>query len=276
MVPVKPLVLSRMASISFRIDASERLDHPPRAGDRTERTAAETAAHDADGKADHFPRRQLGVAIAGMGGAGIGRVVDRVHFRRRQRDRRRLTHTSCRRGAAPGRGRWTRCFQMQRARGVGVKRRVGGHRLERRQPHHHALALGHARGVVHVGPVGDAPPLGDGVADGDGAANVLHRPDRLAGGGAGGDLDDGAFGVAIDQDVGLGVEQQRAAHLVRPVIVMGDAAQRRLDAAQNHGHVLVRLAAALGIDQGGAVGPSAALAAGGIGDVGTDAPVRGV
>jgi hypothetical protein len=40
------------------------------------------------------------------------------------------------------------------------------------------------------------------------------------------DFDHGALGVAVEQDVGLGVDQDRAAHLVRPVVVMRDAAQR--------------------------------------------------
>ena len=45
------------------------------------------------------------------------------------------------------------------------------------------------------------------------------------------DFDQRSLGIAIEQQVRLGVEQDRPAHLVGPVVVMGDTAQRRLDAA---------------------------------------------
>ena len=75
------------------------------------------------------------------------------------------------------------------------------------------------------------------------------------------DLDDGALGIAVEQDVGLGVGKDRAAHLVGPVVVMGDPAQRALDAAKDDRHVAERLAAALGVDDHRAVGPPTAFAA---------------
>ena len=86
-------------------------------------------------------------------------------------------------------------------------------------------------------------------------------------------LDHGALGVAVDEQVGLGVRQDRAADLVGPVIVVGDAAQRRLDAAEHDRHVLVGLAAALRVDDGRAVRPLSALAAGRVGVVVAQAAV---
>ena len=89
-------------------------------------------------------------------------------------------------------------------------------------------------------------------------------------------LDDRALGVAVDQQVALGVGEDRAAHLVGPVVVMGDAAQRGLDAAEHDRHVLVGLAAALRVDDGAAVRPRAALAAGRVGVVAAQPAVRRV
>jgi hypothetical protein len=40
-----------------------------------------------------------------------------------------------------------------------------------------------------------------------------------------GQFDERALGVAEEQQVGLGIRQHRAAHRVRPVVVVGDAAQ---------------------------------------------------
>ncbi len=91
-----------------------------------------------------------------------------------------------------------------------------------------------------------------------------------------GHLDDCPFGIAVQQQIGLGVDQQRRAHLVLPVVVMGNAAQRGFNAAEDHRHILVRLTAALGIGHAGPVGPLASLAACGIGVVGADLAVGGI
>jgi hypothetical protein len=83
MTPVKPGVLSRISSISCRIDASERLwmMRPFVLGDRAEGAAAEAAAHDVDREADHLPGRDLRVAIARVRRAGVGQAEDVVHLR---------------------------------------------------------------------------------------------------------------------------------------------------------------------------------------------------
>ena len=87
------------------------------------------------------------------------------------------------------------------------------------------------------------------------------------------DLDDGALGVAVDQQVGARVDQDRAADLVRPVVVVGDAAQAGLDAADHDGDVAERLAAALRVDDHRAIGPLAAAPPGRIRVVGAQPPV---
>ena len=90
------------------------------------------------------------------------------------------------------------------------------------------------------------------------------------------DVDDLPLGVAVDQQVGLGIQQHRAAHLLRPVVEMRDAPQRGLDAADDDGHVLVGLAHPLRIDDDGAIGTLAALAARRVRIVAADALVGGV
>jgi hypothetical protein len=57
---------------------------------------------------------------------------------------------------------------------------------------------------------------------------------------------------------------------------MRDAAQAAFDAAQHDGHVLERLAAALAVDDGGAVRPLAAYIARGVGVVAADFAIRRV
>jgi hypothetical protein len=132
---------------------------------------------------------------------------------------------------------------------------------------------------VDVGGV-DLEPAQAGVvvaaAHKGGAAHVGDVLDGFAPAQAVGNLNQGALGVAVQQQVALGVHHDAAAHLVAPVVVVGDAAQAAFDAAQDDGHVLEGLAAALAVDNGRAVGPLAADVAGGVGVVGADLPVSGV
>ena len=74
-----------------------------------------------------------------------------------------------------------------------------------------------------------------------------------------------ALGHAVDQQVSLGVEQQRAAHLVFPEIIVGETAQRGLDAADYHRYIPIGLFQAGGIDDGGTVGTGAVAIAGSVG-----------
>ena len=70
---------------------------------------------------------------------------------------------------------------------------------------------------------------------------------------------------AVDEDVGARVEQYRALELVLPVVVVGQTTQARLDAADDNGGVLERLADEVAVDRDGAVGAVTLLATRGIG-----------
>ncbi len=130
--------------------------------------------------------------------------------------------------------------------------------------------------VVHGGRV-DLVPAGDRVAPHEGgAAHVGDRAHRLARRQPMRDLDDRALGIAVHQQVAFGVHQDGAAHLVLPVVVMGDPPQRAFDAAHDQRHVAIGLAAALGIHQRAAIGTPAADAARGVGIVAADLAVGGV
>jgi hypothetical protein len=89
-----------------------------------------------------------------------------------------------------------------------------------------------------------------------------------------GDLDGLELAGTVDEDVGPRVEEDGAADVVAPVVVVGEAAQGGLDAAENDGDALVQLAKAVGVDDDGPVGH-----AGGVGGVGIERPLpleRGV
>lgn len=70
---------------------------------------------------------------------------------------------------------------------------------------------------------------------------------------------------AVDEDVGARIEQYRTLELVLPVVVVGQTAQARLDAADDDGSVLERLTDEIAVDRDGTVGAVTFLAAGGIG-----------
>ena len=103
-----------------------------------------------------------------------------------------------------------------------------------------------------------------GVGD---AAHVAQVLDRLARGEPAGDRHDLVLAHAEDDQVGLGVEHDRPADGVAPVVVMRQPAERGLDAAGDDRHARKRLAGALAVGNRRAVGPQADLAAGRIGVV---------
>jgi hypothetical protein len=84
------------------------------------------------------------------------------------------------------------------------------------------------------------------------------------------------LGVAIDQKISLRIQQDRAAHLLRPIIKMRNAAQRCFNSADDDRHVLERFTNALRIDDDGAVRALAAGAVRSVGIIAADAPLRGV
>jgi hypothetical protein len=98
----------------------------------------------------------------------------------------------------------------------------------------------------------------------------------LTSGGAMGNFDEGTLGVAIHQQVGFRIQQHRTAHLVRPVVVMGNATQAGFDAADHDRRVGIGLAAALAVDNHRPIRALAAFVVGGVGVVMAQASVGGV
>ena len=137
------------------------------------------------------------------------------------------------------------------------------------------MGLDHT-GLVHHGGIHLEPAVFGAAAEERRAAHVGDAFHRIAAGNAVRHFDQGALGVAIQQDVALAVHHDGAAHLVAPVVIVGNAAQRTLDATQHDGHILVGLAAALAVDDGRTVRALAAHVAGGVGIVAADLAVRRV
>jgi len=88
------------------------------------------------------------------------------------------------------------------------------------------------------------------------------------------DLDDSPLSHAVDEEIRLGGDEHRRLHGVGPVVVVRDAAERRLDAAGDDRHARERLAAPLRVDRGRAVGPLAGAAARRVRVVVSPLPVR--
>ena len=86
----------------------------------------------------------------------------------------------------------------------------------------------------------------------------------------------GAFGVAIQQQICFSVNQNGAAHLVLPIVVMRNAAQRRFNATNDDGHIRVSLTAALAVHQHTAVGSLAAYTPCGVSVITADFSISGV
>src|SRR6185436_17454471 len=83
------------------------------------------------------------------------------------------------------------------------------------------------------------------------AAQVAHLLDALAPLEPLGQLPDRALAHAEDDQVGLGVEQDRAPYLLAPVVEVRDASQRRLDAPDHDRHAREGPARQVRIDDGG-------------------------
>jgi len=103
--------------------------------------------------------------------------------------------------------------------------------------------------------------------------NPLTSPPR---GEVAGDRDDGPLAHAEDEQVRLRRHEHGRLHGVRPVVVVRDPPQRRLDAADHHGDALRGLAAALRVDRRRAVGAQAGAAARRVRVVVAALPVRRV
>ena len=137
----------------------------------------------------------------------------------------------------------------------------------------------HPPGSIYAGGVNFKPVFAAGIigATHKGRSahigNVLHG---LAGRQTVGNFDNRTLGVAIQKQITFGVYHHRAANFVRPVVVMGNAAQASFDSAQDNRNVFVGFAAALAVDNGGAVGALAANVTGGVGIIAANFSIRGV
>ena len=79
---------------------------------------------------------------------------------------------------------------------------------------------------------------------------------------------------AIDDKVGARVAEDASAQTVLPVVIVGEASQRSLDATQHHGHIGIELFEYLGIHYRGIVGAHTMTTARSIGIVATQTTVR--
>ena len=130
--------------------------------------------------------------------------------------------------------------------GVGIGALVGLQRV---------VVIGFDRGKMHLFALFDEE---------DRAAHVADLADRHAAVEQLGHGDEDLLAHAVGNHVGAAVHEQGAAHPVVPVVVVREAAQRRLQPAEDDRNIAVGLADAVGIDDGGAVGAQSRLAAGGI------------
>ncbi len=108
------------------------------------------------------------------------------------------------------------------------------------------------------------------------ATQVANGVDRLATRQTMGQRHQRTLGVAEQQDVGLGIGQHRTPHLVRPVVVMRNAPQAGLDAADDDRRAGIGLARTLGIHRHRAVRAFARLGVGRVGIVRANLAVGGV
>ena len=185
-------------------------------------------------------RRQLGLAAQRQ----IGNELDRLHAS----DRGSIAGTAGTAGAGrspaacgiSGRSLFLGAALALRlglltGRHVGIDMRLDLARLVHRgRIHLEPARFGRAaeeRGPTHIG-------------------DLLHRLPR---GNAVRHFHQRTLGIAVEQDVALAVHHDGAANLVTPVVVVGNTAQRPFNAAQHDGHILVGFAAALAVDDGGAV-----------------------
>ena len=130
--------------------------------------------------------------------------------------------------------------------GIGIVAHAGGHVLKGGDGD---AVIGAERGIADHD--GSAPDIGHG---GDG--QLLFQPP--------GDLNAGGFPHAVNQNIRPGVHQGAAAHLVIPVVVVGEAAERGFQPADDNGQVGKSFPGPVGIDDHRPVRPQAHLLAGGI------------
>ena len=110
---------------------------------------------------------------------------------------------------------------------------------------------------IHLGGVDFSPIQRRGTTHKGRATHVNDVLHRLFGSQAMRHLDDGTLGVAVQQQITLGVDHDRSANLVLPIVVVGNAPQRAFNAAHDDGHIFEGLTATLAVNNGSAVWPLA-------------------
>ena len=217
-------------------------------GKRAKVTAAEAAAVMGQRElhlfnARHAARRRIGGVI----GALIGQAVDVIQFLAFQRGHGRVLHQQfivvAFADGAPVDGV---LIPVLDAEGFGVGALIGFQQV-----------VVKGCGNVVVDGIG-------GVAEIDRSAHVADFADRHAAVEQFRHTQKDVFAHAVGQQVCAAVHEDRAAHLVVPVVVMRKAAERGFQTAEDDGHVAVCLADAVGIDDDRAVGAFAHHAARGV------------
>ena len=239
--------------------------------DAAEGATAEAAAEDRHRVLDHLVRGDR-LGVTRVRSAGVGQAVELVHLRFGQRQRRRCLHhrlpvVHLHQGDGIVRIR----VVVDDPRRLGELPLVGGDGLEAGNELKCGIRSAEF-GIVRSHELGRLAGA-EGVGH---AAEVAHLFDGLALFEALGDFDDVCFAHAVDEQVGLAIEQDGALHRIGPVIVMGEPAQGGFHPAGDHGHTAERLPAALGVDERRPVRAQPNSAAGGIGVVVADLLVRRV
>ena len=228
-----------------RVVATRLHDAPLMERERAERALAEAAA--AAGEAEpHLldGRHAAGLLVHRVVRAREGQAVDGVHLGLRKRGGRRVLHDELVVGirlhqTLPDEGIAVGVLHGEAARVVqGIGLQVG----ERGQLHRIVDVRKRVRAV-------------------DGAVDEREVVDGQARGKRVGYLNHGALPHAEAHEVGPGVQQDGALHLVRPVVVVREPPQARLDAAQHDGRLLERAADEVAVDDGRVVRAQARLPA---------------
>ena len=229
--------------------------------DRTEGAAAKAAPHDLHAVFHHLKRGNPSVAVGGMRPPGEVQAIHLIHLVLLERQGRRIDDDCL---AAVS------LHEPPRVVGIGLEVRDPRHLAEGERIGRDGLVGGEFKRVVSrrrrlAGP--------EAVGDTAEATQLLHR---RAGVERPRDREHRPLPHSEDDQVGLGIEQDRTADRVAPVVVVGDAAETRLHAAGDDRHSGIRLPRPLAVGERGPVGPPADLAPRRIGVVVADLPIRRV
>ena len=221
-----------------RLDAARPHGAPLVERERAEVAAAEAAAVVRDREAHLLDGGDAAVlCVHGMPGAHIGERVHPIQLLALERGHGRVLHQHLvavvleDRLAVDG-----VLVAVLDAVGVGIGAFVGLQRI---------VVIGFDRGKMHLFALFDEE---------DRAAHVADLADRHAAVEQLGHGDEDFLAHAVGNHVGAAVHEQGAAHPVVPVVVVREAAQRRLQPAEDDRNIAVGLADAVGLDDGGAVG----------------------